>query len=85
MAGKDGDRRGWIRHGGIGFEFVAAVVGFSLVGLWIDRHYDSRPWGLVVGAALGLIGGTYNLIRGSMAAFRKPDNPADEEERRSRR
>lgn len=70
MTGSKRDRPGWIRYSGVGIEFVAAVGGFAAVGFWIDRHYDSGPWGLVIGAALGLIGGTYNLIRESMAAFK---------------
>jgi F0F1-type ATP synthase assembly protein I len=56
---------------GIGFELVAAVVGFTLIGYWWDRHFGSSPWGLLTGVALGLIGGTYNLIRQSLSAFKK--------------
>ncbi len=63
--------RSWTRHAGIGIEFAGAVAGFALLGYWIDRHYDSSPWGVLIGAALGLIGGTYNLIRASMAAFKR--------------
>jgi ATP synthase protein I len=53
----------------IGFDLAAAVLGFSLVGYWIDRHYGSSPWGLLVCAVLGVIGGLYNLIRDSRKAF----------------
>jgi F0F1-type ATP synthase assembly protein I len=60
--------RGWIRFYGIGFEFVAAVVGFTLVGYWVDRHYGSTPAGILIGLALGLIGATYNLIRATRIA-----------------
>jgi F0F1-type ATP synthase assembly protein I len=48
----------------LGFELVCAVAGFVLVGVWIDRHYSSGPWGTLICLALGLIGGTYNLLRG---------------------
>ncbi len=58
---------------GIGFEFVAAVVGFTLIGYGWDRHFGSSPWGLLTGVALGLIGGTYNLIRQSLSAFKDVD------------
>ncbi len=64
-----GDKPGWLRHSGMGTEFAAAVAGFAFVGYWIDRHYGSQPWGVLVGAALGLTGGTYNLVRSSMKAF----------------
>ena len=72
MPGEKPDRPSWIRHSSIGIEFAAAVGGFALVGYWIDEKFDSRPWGLLIGVALGLIGGTYNLIRASLAAFRPP-------------
>ncbi|MBI1827544.1 MAG: AtpZ/AtpI family protein [Planctomycetes bacterium] len=75
MAKKDrGSSPTWVRFSGIGVEFAAAVIGFSLVGLWLDHHFGWSPWGVLVGAALGLIGGTYNLIRESLAAFKPPDD-----------
>ena len=66
----------WTRHAGMGVEFAAAVAGFALLGYWIDAHYGTGPWGVLIGAALGLVGGTYNLIRQSMAAFRRLDQEA---------
>jgi F0F1-type ATP synthase assembly protein I len=58
----------------LGFELVCAVAGFVLVGIWIDRHYSSGPWGTLVCLFLGLIGGVYNLIRGAsrMASGPRP-------------
>lgn len=63
------------RLSGIGFELVAAVGGFILVGYWWDRHFETSPWGLIIGAALGLIGGMYNLIRQSLLASREAAGP----------
>jgi F0F1-type ATP synthase assembly protein I len=54
----------------MGFELVASVGAFILVGYWWDRHFGSAPKGLVIGAVLGLIGGMYNLIRQSLLATR---------------
>jgi F0F1-type ATP synthase assembly protein I len=59
-----------------GFEFVAAVVGFTLIGFWIDYHYGSSPKALLIGLGLGLVGATWNLIRGSWTANRKTDRTA---------
>lgn len=79
MPGNRKNRPTWIRHSGIGIEFAAAVAGFALVGFWIDRHYDTAPWGVVIGAALGLVGGTYNMVRESLAAFKESgDEDRDE-------
>lgn len=66
----------WTRHAGIGVEFTAAVAGFALLGYWIDTRYDSGPWGVLIGVGLGLVGGTYNLVRESIAAFKRLDNEA---------
>lgn len=80
MAGNKQDRAAWIRFSGVGFEFVAAVGGFAAVGYWVDLKFDSSPLWLLVAAALGLIGGTYNLIRRSMAAFAPPSGADEHDE-----
>jgi len=60
-------------YAGIGIEYAAAVAGFALVGWWIDSRWDTSPWGVLIAAALGLIGATYNLVRQSLAAFKTMD------------
>lgn len=71
MAEKPESGGGWQGLAGIGFELVAAVGGLTLIGYWWDRHFGSRPWGLLTGAILGLIGGMYNMIRQSLSAFKQ--------------
>jgi ATP synthase protein I len=60
-----------LRFLGLGLEFAAAVAGMTLVGYWIDRHYGTGPWGLLIGAGLGLVGGMYNMIREALAGVRE--------------
>jgi F0F1-type ATP synthase assembly protein I len=55
----------------MGFELLAAVAGFAFVGYWVDRHYETAPWGLVIGAVLGIIGGLYNFIREATKATKE--------------
>ena len=81
MPGDKKYRPAWIRLSGIGIEYVAAVAGFGLVGYWIDRHYKTDPWGVVIGAALGLVGATYNLVRESLAAFKDVGDEDRDEDR----
>ncbi len=84
MADKRRDRPSWLRYSGIGIEFASAVAVFALLGYWIDQHYGwRRPWGLLTGAALGLTGGMYNLIRQSLSAFQQSQysDRRDEDER----
>lgn len=71
----------WIRHAGIGIRYVSAVAGFGLVGWWIDSKWDSGPWGVLIGVALGLVGATYNLVRETMAAFAPPRSDSNEDDR----
>ena len=61
----------WVRHSGVGLELAGAVAGFSLIGYWIDRHYDTSPWGLLVGVVLGMVGGLYNFVREALQATRE--------------
>ncbi len=59
------------RLSGIGVELVGAIAGFTLAGYFWDRHFGTKPWGVLIGAILGLIGGMYNVIRQSLAAVRE--------------
>jgi F0F1-type ATP synthase assembly protein I len=72
MPGKQIQRGDTARAYSLGFELVCAVAGFVLVGIWIDRHYSSGPWGTLICLCLGLIGGFYNLIRGAARLSRGP-------------
>ena len=77
MPGKQIQRGDTARAYSLGFELVCAVAGFVLVGIWIDRHYSSGPWGTLICLCLGLVGGFYNLIRGAarMSAGLVPGAP----------
>lgn len=59
-----------VRLSGLGIELAAAISGFTLAGYFWDRYFGTGPWGLLIGALLGLVGGMYNLIRQSLSATR---------------
>ena len=59
-----------IRYAGLGVELAATVGVLSLVGWWIDGRFGTAPWGLVVGAVVGLVGGMANLVRTALSAVR---------------
>jgi len=58
-----GDDQNMGRALGLGFQVLAgAVLGF-LVGSWVDRRFQTAPWGLISGLVVGLAAGMYQLIR----------------------
>ena len=57
------DRSDWGRYAGLGLEIMAGVLLGILVGWWLDGKFGWKPWGLVVGAILGLAGGMYLMIK----------------------
>ena len=78
MAGKAPKGWPWLRFSGIGVEFAAALLGFTLVGFWVDRHYGCGPWGVLIGVILGMIGGMYNLVRKALVASREAGDRRDD-------
>ncbi len=74
-----GDERPGFRYLALGTEFAAAVVGLTLVGLWIDNHFGTSPWAVVSGAAVGLIGGMFNLVRELLGAIRRGADGAEDD------
>ena len=73
----------WSRNSSIGLEFAASIVGLSLLGAWIDHHFDSAPWGVLIGIGLGMVGGSYNLYRAASRWTRswEKNNAAHSEEK----
>lgn len=50
--------------------FLAAIVLFAWIGYRLDKLWDSEPWGLVIGAVIGIVVGFYNFVR---TVTRTPD------------
>jgi F0F1-type ATP synthase assembly protein I len=66
-----------MRYAGLGIELAAAVGLLSLLGWWIDGRLGTAPWGLVIGAMIGLIGGMANLLRSALSAVEPPEERRD--------
>jgi F0F1-type ATP synthase assembly protein I len=67
----------------MGLELAAAIVGLTLVGLWVDHQFGTGRKGVMIGATLGVIGGFYNFLRQALLLARqnsdtKKDNDADQ-------
>jgi len=59
----------------MGAELVAAVVGLTLVGYWVDRSWGTAPKGVAIGAGLGLVGGFYNFFRQAWLLVKEQQRP----------
>jgi F0F1-type ATP synthase assembly protein I len=70
---RGGSSSAWKGLAGIGLEFAAAVGGFAALGWWIDRKYQTEPTALLICTGLGLVGGTYNLVKQSLAAAKRAE------------
>lgn len=57
------DQRRQANAMGVGLQFGAAIVVFAFAGLWADRSFGTSPWLLIVGVALGFLGGTVSLLK----------------------
>ncbi|MBL0922261.1 MAG: AtpZ/AtpI family protein, partial [Phycisphaerales bacterium] len=45
-----------VRISGMGTELAAAIIGMTLLGYLIDRFGGTSPWGVLGGAAVGILG-----------------------------
>lgn len=76
------------RYASMGLELAGAIVGLTLVGLWVDYAFGTAPIGVLVGACLGVVGGLYNLIREALRMSSQSGVPhstdwgAEDDERR---
>jgi F0F1-type ATP synthase assembly protein I len=50
-------------YGAAGLQLAASVVGFLLLGNWLDGKLGLTPWLAVAGLIVGFVGGLVNLIR----------------------
>ncbi|WP_412070017.1 AtpZ/AtpI family protein [Rubrivirga sp. IMCC43871] len=50
-------------HLGFGMQLAAAMVFFVGLGIVVDRYFGTTPWGVLVGAVLGMIGVFAMVIR----------------------
>lgn len=52
-----------------GTELGLSVALLSLGGWWLDKRWETSPWLLLTGLAIGAIGGMYRLYRIGKRSF----------------
>ena len=60
-----------LKYLGVGLELAGAVAVFTAAGYFFDRWRGTDPWGTLIGAALGIIGGLYNMVKTAMREFKQ--------------
>ena len=72
---RDKDRfdAGQFKYMGIGFEFAGSVVILAAVGYFVDRHWDTRPLGVLIGSLAGIATGMYMLLKATLKISKDQD------------
>ncbi len=69
--------------GARGLALVGTAVGEMvvpiLIGVWVDNRYETGPWGLSIGAFIGIVGSFAHLILISRRTPDKPEKPENGE------
>lgn len=52
-----------LKHLGAGMNLAITVLVCAWLGYLADKRWGIKPWGLVGGAAVGIVAGLYNFIR----------------------
>jgi ATP synthase protein I len=63
----------------MGLDLAASVGVGVLLGWWIDRRFETSPWGMIVCSLIGIVGGLLNFVRAGQRAARRAAEAADEE------
>ncbi len=68
---KDTNDRGYFRWAGLGFEIAGVLVVFCYMGYQLDKAWNTGPWFLIAGFAIGFIGIFYTIFKQSWNMWRK--------------
>ena len=49
-------------------------VGFTLLGVWLDSLWDTKPWAMTVGIVVGVLG-AYLLVAKQIKTIRRGSKP----------
>ncbi len=47
----------------IGYVWAISVIAFTLLGVYLDNRWQTKPWLTLAGALLGIFSGFYHLIK----------------------
>ena len=47
----------------VGLQLGLSVIACSLIGLWIDDTYQTKPWFSIIGLAMGFAAGIRSIMK----------------------
>jgi ATP synthase protein I len=47
----------------LGVTVVGSILLGLVLGLWVDAHFGTRPWGTLTLSLLGILAGSYGVYR----------------------
>lgn len=63
MSSGSGNDLKWLGLLQVGMVLVGFIALGYFLGAWLDRKWESSPWGVVGGVVLGSLGGFVHLFR----------------------
>jgi F0F1-type ATP synthase assembly protein I len=63
-----------------GTMIVAPMLGLGALGYWLDGRWGTKPWLLLAGLLVGMIGGFVNFFR---FVLRPPGGPTPDDPKRT--
>lgn len=60
----------WTALAGIGLEFLTTIGVMGALGWYLDRRWNTFPWLMVAGIAIGFAAGLMIMIRSARQAFK---------------
>lgn len=70
--------RSYIKTSAVGLEFGLAIGLATLIGYFVDKYFDSSPYGLIIGMVIGTIAGAKRLWTFVKAYLAKQGSDDDE-------
>ena len=52
-----------LKYAQISSMLVAPMLAFGAIGYVLDRHFRTKPWFMLAGLILGMVGGFVNFFR----------------------